>query len=267
MKINNLGLKAFHQVSLRLNMTLAAEELGLTQSALSQRISALEDDLETTLFVREGRSLSLTSAGIELLKYTKAQENLEDELLSKLRGDSKEIAGSLRIGSYSSILRSILLPKLAPFLRNHAQVLVEFKSYETNELYDVLRSGQADFVFSDYRLSKKGIIEKVFDEEEYVVIESSKFKGIKDVYLDHDVNDQMTEIFFEKQLSVPKYRRSFMGDVYGIIDAVELGLGRAVMSKHLIEGNKNIQIVKGFKPFKREIILHYYESALLFRAY
>lgn len=51
MKINNLGLKAFHQVSLRLNMTFAAEELGLTQSALSQRISALEDDLETTLFV------------------------------------------------------------------------------------------------------------------------------------------------------------------------------------------------------------------------
>ncbi len=237
MKINNLGLMAFHQVAHRLNMTLAAEDLGITQSALSQRIMALENDLETTLFVREGKSLSLTLAGEELLRYTKNQVSLESELISKLKGESSTIGGSLRVGTYSSVLRSIVLPRLSKFLIKYPQVNPELKSYETNLLYEVLRSSQADFIITDERLNKKGIVETQIGEEEYVVIESAIGTVHKDLYFDHDLNDQTTKSFFEIQVNTPNYRRSFMGDVYGIIDAVEMGLGRAVMSKHLVEND------------------------------
>jgi hypothetical protein len=45
------------------------------------------------------------------------------------------------------------------------------------------------------------------------------------------------------------YRRSYMGEVYGIITGVEQGLGRAVMSRHLLRGNPKIKILKGYKRY------------------
>lgn len=260
MKISNLGLSAFYEAALKLHMTEAAAELGITQSALSQRIKALEDDLETTLFIREGKGLSLTEAGEELLNYCKNQSSFELELLSKLKSQDNQLGGTLRIAAFSSVLRSMIIPALAPFLRKNQQVSVIFSSHEVKELYNVLKSGEADLVITDYSMDRKGIIEKILGQEEYVVIESLKHKSdIPDVYLDHGPPDNATESFFAHQNHVPVYRRSFMGDVYGIIDGVEQGLGRAVMSRHLIEDNKKIKIVTGHKKYQRPITLHYFE--------
>jgi DNA-binding transcriptional LysR family regulator len=260
MKINNLGLLAFYHAAMKLHMTEAASLLGITQSALSQRIKALEDDLETTLFIREGKSLSLTDAGEDLLKFCHSQMSLEGELLSKLRSDKGEVAGILRIAAYSSVLRSLIIPKLTPYLREHDAVTVEFSSHEVEHLYAVLKSGEADLVVSDGPMNRKGIIEKTLGQEEYVVIESVKYSDLnKDVYLDHHAQDKVTEEFFDFQNHIPKYRRSFMGDVYGIVEGVENGLGRAVMSKHLVLGNKKVKILNGFKKYHRPIILHYFE--------
>ncbi len=260
MKINNLGLLAFYHTALKLHMTEAALLLGITQSALSQRIKALEDDLETTLFIREGKSLSLTDAGEELLKFCHSQTSLEDELLGRLKSDKGEVAGMLRIAAYSSVLRSLIIPKLTPYLRDHCAVTVEFSSHEVEDLYDILKSGEADLVISDGPMNRKGIIENVLGHEEYVVIESVKYPDLnKDVFLDHHAKDKVTEEFFDSQNHTPKYRRSFMGDVYGIIEGVENGLGRAVMCKHLVQGNKKVRILSGFKKYHRPILLHYFE--------
>jgi hypothetical protein len=48
---------------------------------------------------------------------------------------------------------------------------------------------------------------------------------------------------------------------YGVIEGVELGLGRAVMSKHLLKENSQIKVVKGFKRYFREVTLNYFEQA------
>lgn len=50
-----------------------------------------------------------------------------------------------------------------------------------------------------------------------------------------------------------------MGDVYGIIDGVEKGLGMAVMSKHLIAQNKAVTIKEGYKKYVRPVTMHYYD--------
>jgi DNA-binding transcriptional LysR family regulator len=257
--MNNLGLLAFYQCALTKNMTEAALKLGVTQSALSQRIQALESDLEATLFIREAKTLSLTPTGLELLNYCNSYKSLEEEFLLKVKG-SHELAGPIRIGAYSSILRSVLLPKLSPFLRQHPKVNADLKSYETDELYDVLRSAKADMVVTDTTLNKKGVNEVIIGHEDYVVIESGKFSTPSDVYIDHDSADKTTEEYFSKQLHGPKsFKRIFLGDVYGVIEGVEQGLGRAVMSKHLIESNKKVKVVAGFKKVQRPIILCYYD--------
>jgi DNA-binding transcriptional LysR family regulator len=227
MKISSNGLQAFIQTASTLNVTQAAKDLGLTQSALSQRLALLESDLEVTLFIREPRGLILTEAGQRLLRFASLNQKLEEEMLFELKGHSQELAGTLRFGGYSSVLRSVIIPSLAPFLRKNPKVHIDFQSYEMFELPEVLKTARAELVVLDYALSKKGIVEEGLGKEEFIVIESSKLESPNDIYMDHGPEDNATEEFFKHQPKAPAfYRRSFMGDVYGIIDGVEQGLGR-----------------------------------------
>lgn len=124
-----------------------------------------------------------------------------------------------------------------------------------------MKNAEADFIVLDYELNRKGIVQHVLGFEEYVVIESAKFESAPDLYLDHGPHDNATESFFAAQPHPPKsYRRSFMGDVYGILNGVELGLGRAVMSKHLLNRSANVKLVKGYKRYARPVTLNYFEQ-------
>ncbi len=259
MKLSHLGLTAFHECARTLNMTEAARQLGLTQSALSQRLAQLEDEVSSTLFIRDSKGLILTETGERLLRFTEMNAGLEDELLRDLKGKKGELAGNLRIAGFSSIMRSKIIPTLSPLLRKNPEIHLSFQSYEMSELPAVLSSSRADFVILDYEMNKRGIGQDIIGFEEYVVIESSKYDSPADIYLDHGPRDNATESFFSAQGKIPPYRRSFMGDVYGIIEGVEEGLGRAVMSRHLVEGNRKIKILRGFKSYKRPITLHYFE--------
>jgi DNA-binding transcriptional LysR family regulator len=268
MKINHLGLSAFYQCALKQNMTEASAALGVTQSALSQRIASLEDDLETTLFVREAKALRLTAQGQELLDYCHFHTSLEDEILSKFKGDQDDLAGIIRIGAYSSVSRSIVLPRIASLLRQNPKLLLDLNSYEVHELHGILKSNGADIIITDHHINQKGICEHVLGMEEYVVIQGAKYKSPEDIYFDHDVDDDVTEEFFSKQLHPPKsLRRAFMGDVYGIIDAVERGLGRAVISKHLIDGNKKVKILPNYKKVDNPIVICYLERPYYSKAF
>jgi DNA-binding transcriptional LysR family regulator len=261
MKISSQGLLAFTQTAKTLNITQAAADLGLTQSALSQRLSALEKDLEVTLFIREPRGLKLTEAGHKVLRFAILNQKVEEELLFELKGRAQELAGTFRFAGFSSVLRSVIIPALVPFLRKHPGVHIDFQSYEMHELPDVLKSAKADLIVMDYSLQKKNILEETLGHEEYVVIEGAKHDAPVDLYLDHGPEDNATESFFRDQVKAPKvYRRSFMGDVYGIIDGVEAGLGRAVMSKHLIVNNPKVKQIKGYGAYKRPVVLHYFEQ-------
>lgn len=261
MKLTNHQLRAFFETAKLRSFSKAAEELNVTQSALSQRVSNLEGELETTLFIRDTSGPILTESGEMLFRYCQFNDTAENEVLVKLKSGREMVSGVIRIAGFSSVLRSVIIPSLAPFLRKHPHVQCEFRSYEVIELYEILKMAKTDLVILDYNLKKDGIVEEVLGQEEYVVIESSKFEAPSDIYLDHGPHDNATESFFRFQDRRPtSYRRTFMGDVYGILNGVELGLGRAVMSKHLLKGNNKVKIVKGYKKYCRDITLNYYEQ-------
>jgi DNA-binding transcriptional LysR family regulator len=261
MKLSANFLSAFFEVAQTRHFGQAAERLAITPSALSQRISLLEDELSVTLFVRDRSGAHLTEAGELLLRYCQINSSLESEVLSQLRGQTESLAGVIRIGGFSSVLRSVIIPSMATFLRSHPKVVCEFRSYEVAELPDVLRRAEVDMVVLDYVLEKPSLVNEVLGLEEYVVIESAKHQSFDDIYLDHGPHDNATESYFASQAKKPNtYRRSFMGDVYGIINGVEFGLGRAVMSKHLLRGNSRIKLVRGFQKYQRKVALHYHRQ-------
>jgi LysR family glycine cleavage system transcriptional activator len=156
-------LRAFESAARHQNFTKAANELHVTQSALSQRIAALEDELGFRLFLRNGRQLALTARGgaiaaamtRALAEITRAFAGLEES----------EAARKLDISVLPSFAARWLMPRLPQFNAAHPDILVQVNA--EGRLIDLtasdadlaLRFGtgrypghRVDFVMDDYVL-------------------------------------------------------------------------------------------------------------------
>ena len=119
-------LLAFVTVAREGSFTRAAAVLGVTQSALSQTVRGLEERLQIRLLARTTRSVAPTAAGERLARAIGHRfDEIEAELeaLTELRDKP---AGTVRITCGDHQLQTILLPKLAPLLREYPDITLEF---------------------------------------------------------------------------------------------------------------------------------------------
>ncbi len=156
-------LRAFESAARHLNITKAANELHVTQSALSQRIGALEDELGFPLFVRRGRQIELTPRGAAiaaamgraLQEITRAFSGLEDN----------EATRTLIISVLPSFATRWLMPRMTRFQAQHPELEVQVNAegrlidLTTSEADLAVRFGtgrypghHVEFVMDDYVL-------------------------------------------------------------------------------------------------------------------
>lgn len=112
-------LRAFEAVARLLSFRAAAEELHLTQPAISRQIRGLEDELGTALFLRGTRHVELTGAGAQLLRSVAP-------LLAQLDGTVRHLRSAQRrqpvgVTTFASFASLWLLPRLAGFQANHPE--------------------------------------------------------------------------------------------------------------------------------------------------
>lgn len=254
-------LEAFAAVAETRSFSEAARRVHVTQPALSQRIQSLERSLGLTLFVRGRREARLTDAGSRLLRCVQAQGHLEAEALADLGGAPEgALGGRLRIAAYSTVLHSVVVPALAPLLRANPLVQFEFSARQTRELPGALERGEADAVILDHSMGRPGIEEILLGRERYVLVESRRFKS-RDVYLDHDPDDRTTELFLKHQGATrAEIRRCYLDDIHGLLRGAALGLGRAVVPRHLLKGGEPLKVSPGLKTLEVPIVLHFYRQ-------
>jgi LysR family glycine cleavage system transcriptional activator len=113
-------LRAFDAVARHLNFRAAAEEMALTQSAVSRQIQALEHEVGTSLFLRHTRSVELTNAG--KLLHRSASTSLErvDSTVRQIRQSSGR--KSVSITTWASFASMWLIPRLEAFQREHPDI-------------------------------------------------------------------------------------------------------------------------------------------------
>jgi DNA-binding transcriptional LysR family regulator len=124
-RANINDLIAFLAVARERNFTRAAAQLGVSQSALSHTVRGLEERLGLRLLTRTTRSVAPTQAGERLLRNIGPRlEEIESELdaITELR---EKPAGTIRITATENATETVLLPKLAPLLREYADIKVE----------------------------------------------------------------------------------------------------------------------------------------------
>jgi DNA-binding transcriptional LysR family regulator len=120
----------------------AAEQVGRSQSAISQQIRKLEEQVGQALFRKQGRGLVLTEAGDVVLSYARRILELNDEAVSAVHGSAVE--GAVRFGLPSDFAESWLPAVLGRFKRAHAAVRVEVSVDRNATLLDRLDKGQLD---------------------------------------------------------------------------------------------------------------------------
>jgi DNA-binding transcriptional LysR family regulator len=122
---NASDLLAFLAVARERSFTRAAARLGLSQSALSQTVRALEERLGVRLLSRTTRSVAPTQAGERLLKTIATKFDEMDAALAALGELRDKPAGTIRITSTEYAAETVLMPALAKLLPNYPDVKVE----------------------------------------------------------------------------------------------------------------------------------------------
>jgi LysR family glycine cleavage system transcriptional activator len=111
------SLRGFESAARHLSFTQAADELHLTQSAVSRQVAALETDVGHRLFIRKTRALVLTPAGERMLRSTRQALSAVDRAVDEIRGRSA--SQRVVITTYPSFASLWLVPRLAGFQRAH----------------------------------------------------------------------------------------------------------------------------------------------------
>jgi len=262
MSISSIQLEAFFALTQTLNFTKAAARLHVTQSALSQRILNLEQDLQVTLFIRDRAGLKLTESALELVRYCQSKNHLEEEVIAKLKNNSsKELVGSIRIGAFSSIMRSVLQPSVSNLVKQNPGLKLQLITKEIHDLPVALKYGEIDYMILDHRLDKEELERIPLGFEHNVLIKKKNYKG-PEIYLDHDENDLITfEYFKVAKRKIKKLDRRFLGDVYGLVDGVLRELGMAVVPKHIIKEIKEIEVIEPLVILKIPVALYFYKQS------
>ena len=118
-------LAVLHLVVARGSFTAAARELGVTQSALSQRVKRLEEELQTRLLWRTTRSLAPTPAGQRLLDGLGPALRQVDEALEDLAENGEEPGGSLRVTCGKHAADTLVWPAIARLAARHPRIEIE----------------------------------------------------------------------------------------------------------------------------------------------
>jgi len=138
------NLRAFLLVAETGSFSHAAEQLHLTQPAVSKRIALLEEQLGVSLFDRIGRHTSLTEAGLALLPHAGAVQRELAAAQQSVRDLAGTVAGRLRIATSHHIGLHRLPPVLSEFSRTFSAVQIDIDFMDSEQAYEQIMQGVAE---------------------------------------------------------------------------------------------------------------------------
>ncbi|MEW8385814.1 MAG: LysR substrate-binding domain-containing protein [Candidatus Thiodiazotropha taylori] len=128
------------------NVTLAAKQLFLVQSAVSQHLAQLEHELGTQLFMRKGKRLiGLTAAGEQVLNYARQALAIRENILDVGREHVEEGSGLLRIGTTHTQACYVLPAVIRAFRKQFPQVNLQINQGTPQQLVELVVTDRVDF--------------------------------------------------------------------------------------------------------------------------
>ncbi|SFB21568.1 LysR family transcriptional regulator [Azotobacter beijerinckii] len=261
------GLVAFVAVAREKSFTRAAAHLGLSQSAVSHAVRALETKLGARLLARNSRTVSPTEAGERLLATVAPQlEEIDAELaaLAELR-DSP--AGTIRITASDHSIRTVLAPRLKKFLSKYPGIQVEL--FADNGLVDLAAERFDAGVRLGESVAQDMIALRIGPDIRFVVVATKGYfashplPGTPDDLMQHNCVNLRFPTYgglwaweFEKagrQMNVRVNGQLTYNSIYDCLDAAMVGLGVAYvpadMAQPYIRTGHLVSVLEDWCPY------------------
>lgn len=156
-KLNFHHFYYFWMVAKEGNLTRAAKQLHVSQSALSLQIRKLEEQLGHALFSRDGRKLEPTEVGYLALEYAESIFNLGGEMLAIMESRGLERVQRLRIGAVATLSRNFQENFLRPVM-GMPEIKLVLRSASLEELLEHLKMHRLDLVLSNRPVSAEAFM-------------------------------------------------------------------------------------------------------------
>lgn len=140
--------RIFREVAEEKSISSAAKNLFISQSAVSQSVRQLEEELRVRLFARGPRGVTLTGEGRLLYDYVRSAMNLLQTGEDKLNKTRELLMGELVIGSSDTVTKCCLLPHLERFHKEYPAIRLRVMNGTSTEVLEMLRNGQVDLAFA-----------------------------------------------------------------------------------------------------------------------
>jgi DNA-binding transcriptional LysR family regulator len=271
--MENFKLRVFRVVADTLNFRRAADELHLTQPAVTAQIKTLEESLGIALFDRIGRDINLTPAGRTLLQYVRQIEAITNEAVAALAPFGGQEGIELRIGA-SHTIGIYLLPKLLPRLVGEwPKLRIHVLGGSTNEVLQALTTHQISVGLIESPAFRPDLKTEVFGEDELALIVRPDHRWTKKPVLRAAELVQAPILLREEGSGMRRFVEEYLerngvlrqqlqtpidiNSTEGIISAVEAGLGvgfapcMALEKALQIGAVKTVQLDNG--PIKRQL--------------
>lgn len=252
------GYRVFYTVAKCRSITLAANELAISQPAVSQSVKQLEEVLQTRLFTRTSKGVRLTREGELLYSYVaKGYEQiaLGEQKLMQLK--NMEL-GEIRIGASDMTLQFFLLPYLERFHEQFPAIKIGVTNGPTPETLSNLEEGRIDFgVVSTPFAENESVKITPVREIEDIFIAGRRFIPYKNRMLDFTQLEELPLICLEKNTSSRSYMEQFLAQNQVMLNPeFELATSEMIVQFTL----RNLGVGCVVKDFARE----YIEAGTLF---
>ena len=244
--MENFRLKVFRTVAMHLNFRRAAEELLLTQPAVTQQIHALEEEVGIALFDRTGGRVKLTASGELLRVYAERLAALSSEALEAIAATNGKTAGELAVGASQTNAQYILPRMLGAFHREYPQLRIRAISHNTEDVLEALVQRQIGIALIEGPALRRDVRTQPFLEDELLLVTppdhpwAGKEIGPEKIYLQPMLmrergsgSRRVVEQALEKagihvrQLNIVMV----LDSTEGLVTGVEAGLGIAFVSQ------------------------------------
>lgn len=168
-------IKYFLAINKFKSFSIAAQELCISQSSLSKQIKSLEIELDTSLFNRTTRNISLSESGKEFFIHAKKLLDYYDNTLISMEKYSSKRKFTLNIGTIPVISQYKITSFIALFKNKHPNIHINIIEDERDNILDMINKSEVDFAFiRDFNLREDFFNIYPLVSDELVLITSKK---------------------------------------------------------------------------------------------
>jgi DNA-binding transcriptional LysR family regulator len=169
-RMNLRFVEAFYWVATLKSVSRAAEKLFITQSAMSARLAALEDELGILLIDRRDKQFRLTIPGSRFLGYAEKLLDLQREIKTEMQGGQEPRSLTLRLGVIESVLHSWLISWIEQLRIEQPNLELELTVETTPVLMELVRRGTLDIAFAVLPVAADGVRTKALPPMDMVFV-------------------------------------------------------------------------------------------------